>query len=188
MSVVSSPLQVAGKLPRPLPWGGVVAGAELTATSDAAITPVTAIRLLLTMVLLAEGSAEQGSATGFVSSRVAHISLPPRVVAFGRGLQPDTPSIHSSGFNLVAPRSRLATPTPCVLVALVTGAVVGPDTANEPVDHRPAVASEWQDSNRRTRTQTGCPTSLGSNGGSTGRWLARARRVAPPSSSPRCRP
>src|SRR6185295_4961695 len=62
MSVVSSPLQVAGKLPRPLPWGGVVAGAELTATSDAAITPVTAIRLLLIIVLM-------------------WVSLPSRVVA-----------------------------------------------------------------------------------------------------------
>ena len=49
MSVVSSPLQVAGILLRPFPWGGVVAGAELTATSDAAITPVTAIRLLLSI-------------------------------------------------------------------------------------------------------------------------------------------
>jgi hypothetical protein len=64
MSVVSSPLQVAGILLRPLPSGGVVAGAELTATSDAAITPVTAIRLLLSSMLLSAGSAEQGRQLG----------------------------------------------------------------------------------------------------------------------------
>jgi hypothetical protein len=48
-------------------------------------------------------------------------------------------------------------------------------------NHRTAVLRGWQDWNRRTRTHAGWPTSLGSNGGSTGRCLARPRRAAPPS-------
>src|SRR6476659_10295204 len=54
VSVVSSPVQGAWRVVRPLPEGGVVAVAELAAKNAATITPEAAIRLLLSMLLLSK--------------------------------------------------------------------------------------------------------------------------------------
>ena len=67
MSVVSSPLQVAEMLLRPLPWGGVVAGAELAGR------PTSSAELFAHRSAAVEVLAELGSLPA-AAERLHHVS------------------------------------------------------------------------------------------------------------------